>query len=61
MIYKEITFEKEMLVAAKTIIIEDMLMKIIKDKKYSDLDNRDKISLFKLMREREKLYNKPLS
>ena len=50
-----------MLVAAKTIIIEDMLMKIIKDKKYSDLDNRDKISLFKLMREREKLYNKPLS
>ena len=61
MIHKEITFEKEMLVAAKTIIIEDMLMKIIKDKKYSDLDNRDKISLFKLMREREKLYNKPLS
>jgi len=50
-----------MLVAAKSIIIDDMLVGIIDGKKYDDLNNKDKIKLHGLVRERGKLFNKPTS
>ena len=61
MTYRERLYEEQMLVAAKSIIIDDMLVGIINGKKYDDLNNKDKIKLHGLVRERGKLFNKPTS
>ena len=46
---------------AKSIILDDMLIDLIGKRNYEELDNKDKIKVHKLLRERGKLFNKPVS
>ena len=58
---KQRLYEEQVLVLAKSIILDNMLADLFGETDYSEFKNMDKIKVHHLLRERGKLYNKPLS